>query len=136
MKTKQKGTNAERELVHLFWKNGWCGIRVAGSGSIGYPAPDVLAGNGARRLAIESKATADTNKYFPKKEIHELKEFADKFGAEPWVAIRFDNDSWYFLNLEDLKLCNNGYSVSFALAKQKGLMFEEMIGIFRQEKLA
>jgi Holliday junction resolvase len=135
MKAKQKGSNAERELIHLFWANGWCGVRAAGSGSIGYPCPDVLVGNGSRRLAIECKATCDLRKYFPQKEVDELREFGTKFGAEPWIAIRFDNDKWYFLNLEDLNKCPKGFAASFSTAKQKGLLFEELIGLFKQERL-
>ena len=53
---KAKGINAERELVHLFHKFGWSAVRIAGSGSSKYPCPDVLAGNGFRRIAIEAKA--------------------------------------------------------------------------------
>ncbi len=135
MKVKAKGTNAERELVHMFWKSGWAGVRVAGSGSIGYPAPDILVGNSIRRLAIECKATREKKKYFKRREILELQEFAAKFGVEPWVAIRFDNDQWYFLNIEDLKKSPNGFSATFSTAKQKGLIFEELIGLFRQQRL-
>jgi len=84
MKVKKKGTNAERELVHMFWKAGWAGVRVAGSGSIGYPSPDVIVGNGARRLAIECKATKDRKKYFQRKEILELLE-AVSFILSPYI---------------------------------------------------
>ncbi len=136
MKVKQKGANAERQLVHLFWKTGvWSGVRVAGSGSMGYPSPDVLVSNGDRRLAIECKAVAHTNKFFSNREIFELQEFSRKFGAEPWIGIRFDNDSWHFLNIEDLKKNTKGYSISMNLAKQKGLLFEELIGVYRQQRL-
>lgn len=135
MQVKKKGTNAERELVHMFWGAGWAGVRVAGSGSMGYPSPDVLVGNGARGLAIECKATKEKRKYFKRKEILELQEFSTKFGVEPWVGIRFDNDQWYFLNIEDLKKSPNGFSATFAIAKQKGLVFEELIGVFRQQRL-
>ena len=57
MSRKSKGINAERELIHIFWKTkSWAACRVAGSGAIKYPAPDVLAGNGNILLAIECKA--------------------------------------------------------------------------------
>ncbi|MBS3112612.1 Holliday junction resolvase [Candidatus Woesearchaeota archaeon] len=135
MKVKQKGTNAERELVHMFWGVGWAGVRVAGSGSMSYPSPDVLAGNGIRRLAIECKAIHERKKYFKRTEILELQEFSQKFGVEPWIGIRFDNDQWYFLNIEDLNKSPNGFSATFAIAKQKGLVFDELIGLFKQQRL-
>ena len=34
MSTKSKGTNAERELIHNLWANGYAAIRSAGSGSM------------------------------------------------------------------------------------------------------
>jgi len=57
MSQKSKGMNAERELIHLFWKSGWAPLRVAGSGVARTPCPDVIAGNGIRRLAIEAKSS-------------------------------------------------------------------------------
>ncbi|MBW2967284.1 Holliday junction resolvase, partial [Candidatus Woesearchaeota archaeon] len=37
MNRKAKGLSAERELIHMFWKNGWSALRVAASGAIKYP---------------------------------------------------------------------------------------------------
>jgi len=70
---KAKGTNAERDLIHLFWKNGWAAMRTAGSGSMKYPLPDVLAGNSVRKIAVECKVTSGSRQYLTKKEISELK---------------------------------------------------------------
>ena len=129
MNHKSKGSNAERELIHAFWAaEGWSAVRIAGSGSIKYPAPDVLAGNGARRVAIECKASGDTCKYLTEKEIHELQKFSKLFGAESWVGIRFNDMKWRFLAIEDLKKTGKSYSASIELSKQKGLLFEELIG--------
>jgi len=128
MSHKSKGINAERELIHLFWKNGWASIRIAGSGSSRYPCPDVLAGNGSRRIAIECKASKDSVKYLTAKEVDELQQFSKIFGAEPWIGMRFDDMKWYFLSLEDLKKSGNSFSASVELVKRKGLQFEELIG--------
>ena len=63
MSRKSKGINAERELIHLFWKtNSWTAVRIAGSGSSKYPCPDILAANISRKIAIEAKSTKDKNK--------------------------------------------------------------------------
>ena len=94
--SKRKGSKAERELLELFWKQGWAAIRAAGSGSMHFPSPDLLVGNKIRVLAIEAKFTKENNKYFPKKEIKQLINFASYFGAEPWLAIRFIRQDWVF----------------------------------------
>jgi len=127
MSLKSKGINAERELIHMFWSNNWTAIRVAGSGSTRYPSPDVIASNAVRRIAIESKVTKHRYKHFTSKEIEELKEFCLKFGAEPWIAIKFNRDNWYFLNVEDLQKTKQHFSVTFELAKNKGLAFSDLI---------
>jgi len=125
---KSKGTNAERDLIHRFNDNGWVAIRSAGSGSMQYPSPDILAGNNLRRLAIECKAVNDIKKYFTEKEITELVFFANKFGAEAWVAVRFDRIDWFFLTIEDLEKTDKSYYVDIRIAKNKGLSFEQVIG--------
>ena len=128
MNKKAKGSNAERDLIHQFFDNGWVAIRSAGSGSQQNPSPDILAGNNLRRLAIECKAVNDTKKYFTKKEIDELVYFAKTFGAEAWVAVRFDRIDWFFLNIEDLELKDKSYFVDVIIAKRKGLDFNTLIG--------
>jgi Holliday junction resolvase len=128
MSRKSKGINAERELIHLFWANNWAAIRVAGSGSIKYPCPDVLAGNSRRKVAVECKSTKGEYQYLQKDEVEALKSFSNRFGAEPWIGVRFDNDSWYFVSLDDLAKTNKNFVVSRTHAKQKGLNFNEMIG--------
>ena len=128
MSRKSKGIGAERELIHLFWNRNWASIRVAGSGSSRYPSPDVLAGNGNRRIAIECKSSSETVKYLTAKEVSELEKFSRIFGAEPWIGMRFNDLRWYFLSLEDLKNSGNSFSISVELAKKKGLEFDELIG--------
>tara|TARA_Y100000310_G_C20634314_1_gene790374 strand:+ start:945 stop:1337 length:393 start_codon:yes stop_codon:yes gene_type:complete len=124
---KAKGTKGERELVTFFNESKWCCIRVAGSGSTKYPSPDILAGNGIRRLAIECKVTKEKKKYFTKNEIDQLVIFSKTFGAESWVSIRFPDEPWYFLMLEDLKDAGKSFVVTLDLAKMKGLKKEELI---------
>ncbi len=128
MGSKEKGTRAERELLHLFWEQGWASSRMAGSGSIPLPSPDIIAGTKDRVLAIECKSIKKGGKYFYKEEIEQLKEFADRFGAEPWLGIRFDNIGWFFIQPEHLKQTEEGnFSVSLDLAKKKGLVFDVLV---------
>ncbi|MDP2750970.1 MAG: Holliday junction resolvase Hjc [Nanoarchaeota archaeon] len=127
MSRKSRGIAGERELVHKFWGNGWACIRVAGSGSSRYPCPDLLAGNNLRKLAIECKLVKSMDKYLSDEELKQLKTFAEKFGAESWLAIKFKGFDWLFINLEDLKETNKGAGISFEAAKLKGLSFDELI---------
>jgi Holliday junction resolvase len=127
MSLKSKGINAERSLLHLFWKLGWACIRVAGSGSMRHPSPDLLAGNNTRKLAIECKATGQDIQYFDKKELKELVEFSRIFGAEPWVAIKFAGSEWVFLNPEDLKETKNAFSATKKVCDIKGLSINQLV---------
>ncbi len=127
MSRKSRGIDAERDLIKKFWANGWPAIRSAGSGSMQYPSPDILTGKNGRRLAIECKLTSDTKKYFPINEIRELKYFANSFGAEAWLAIKFPKKQWIFFTPEDLKITDKSFVATVELGELKGISFEELI---------
>lgn len=128
MNQKAKGSNTERELISMFWSTGcWSAMRAAGSGCSRYPSPDLVAGNSIRRLAIECKSSAQENIYIPKEEIENLETFCRLFGAEAWIGVRFNKKEWFFLSLEDIKQTSKNYTISTALARSRGLLFEEMI---------
>jgi Holliday junction resolvase len=128
MSRKSKGINAERELIHMLWEKKWACLRTAGSGSMHFPAPDILASNKLRVVAIECKTTKKNKKYFPKEEIKQLKNFAEYFGAEPWIAVKFFRTNWYFLNTEDLRETKKSFVISKKNAESKGLLFNEFLG--------
>ena len=128
MGQKQKGTNAERELVHMFWaQKPWVCHRIAGSGSSKYPSPDLIASNNLRRMAIECKTTKKASVYIPKEEVGALVSFARMFGAEPWLAVRFPRSDWLFISPEDMAKTEHNCAISFQKAREKGLLFEELI---------
>jgi Holliday junction resolvase len=128
MSRKSKGINAERDLIHKFWATKeWSAVRIAGSGSMKYPSADILATNKLRKLAIECKTSKETSKYLTKDEVEQLKVFAKIFGAEPWIGVKFNREEWFFLNVEDLKCTGNNFLVSVDMARNKGLLFEELI---------
>lgn len=134
--SKKKGGRLERELFHLLYESGWSPIRVAGSGSVPVPSADIIAGKAGRVVAIECKS-GKSPRYINKKQIQELQEFADKFGAEPWVGARFDNIEWFFLELHNLKSTKTGnnFVVDINLAKKKGIKFDELLGKYKQVRL-
>ena len=127
MSLKSKGINAERELVHKFWSVNWACLRIAGSGSSRYPSPDILVGNKLRRLAIECKVTKEQKKYFEKNSVEALRKFADVFGAEPWVAIKFKGSDWLFVSTNDLDEKGRTFVIDKESAQRKGLLFEELV---------
>lgn len=127
---KAKGSNAERELIRLFWNNKWVALRVAGSGSASYPCPDILASNASRVLAIECKSSGELSRHVPKLQVEDLITFAKGFGAEPWIGARFNDMKWAFFSPEDLKKTGTGFSVSVKMVKEKGLSFEQLLGLF------
>jgi holliday junction resolvase Hjr len=128
MNKKAKGTDAERSLVHLFWsKKDWVAHRIAGSGSSKYPSPDIIASNNIRKLVIECKSTSKNVIYIPKEEINSLKKFGEMFGAEVWLAFKFNREEWLFSTIENMNETNTSYTIKIEQIKQKGLLFEELI---------
>lgn len=128
MASKNKGTRYERELFHMFWDtNEFSAVRIAGSGSTPMPAPDLVVGGKNKHFAIECKSVKASSKYFKEGEIEELILFANKFGAQPYVAIRFNNRGWFFVKPENLKKTNKTFCLSYELAKEKGISFEKLI---------
>jgi len=121
----------------MFWKTGtWASIRSAGSGSTPLPAPDILAGNKEKLLAIECKAIKTKSKHFKKEEIIQLQSFSQILNATPIVAMRFDNNGWFFLDANNLKENKGGnYTVTFNLCQKEGIKFEELVGKYKQTKL-
>lgn len=127
MSRKGKGISAERELIHLFWAAGWAACRVAGSGAIKYPCPDIIAGCEHRRLAVECKASGEGYQYIEGRTIQKLKDFCARFAAEPWIGVRFDRDGWFFVSLDEIHLSGQGRTISLDSAKSRGVLFEELI---------
>jgi Holliday junction resolvase len=127
MGNKEKGSNAERDLIHMFWATKqWTAIRVAGSGSMKYPAPDILASCSGIHLAIECKATSANYQYLEKREVEELVQFARTAGARALIAVKFNRTPWCFLNPDDLPATEKNYSVTPKLAERRGMTFEEI----------
>jgi len=135
MSSKGKGTRYERELIHMFYDSGFSVVRSAGSGSTPLPSPDIIVSNSKTIFAIECKAISSKRKYFPEREINELKAFSEGFGAIPLIAIRFDRIGWFFVHIKDLGFSKTNHFISLELARKKGMNFDEVIGKYKQLKL-
>jgi Holliday junction resolvase len=121
MSRKSKGSDAERELLHRFWNAGWGCMRAAGSGSIQWPEPDLIAGNRSSLLAIECKATIGNKKYFDPKEIEDLRTIAELLGAKAVVGVKFNRHGWVFREAKNLE-----FKGKMPCMDKKGLTFEEL----------
>jgi len=134
--SKKKGTRWERQLFNLLWEHFGPCLRSAGSGCTPKPSPDLLASNGKRILVIECKNNKKEVIYLTQKEIFELNLFAKNFNAEPWLAIKFDNKGWYFIRSDKIsKSKGESFRVSLDDLKKEGLVFDEFVGKYEQQKL-
>ncbi len=109
---KKKGTRFERALIDKLWEFGFAAVRVAGSGMSTFPAPDIVAGNGKKILAIEVKMRKSLPLYLSYEEIKQLKIFSEKFGAEPFVALKLPRKDWKFFSLDLLESSGRNYRIS------------------------
>ncbi|MFQ5891647.1 MAG: Holliday junction resolvase Hjc [Candidatus Methanofastidiosia archaeon] len=118
----KKGRKAERFVVEKLWKRGYAAVKIPGSGrAYKRPHPDVVAGNGRNYFTIEVKVTQNDYKYFPKKEVEDLKSFSEIFGAKALFAVRFKG-KWRLFETFDLGKTKKGYKA----LSEKGRMFEEV----------
>lgn len=86
-----KGDRLERDLVNVLDARGFAVMRAPASGSAtDRELPDVLAGNGQGFYAFEAKSSAGQPIYLDGDEIADLRYFAEHFGAEPRLAVKFD----------------------------------------------
>lgn len=131
---KKKGSNAERELLHMFWANDIATVRIAGSGSSKHPMPDLIAGVNKKLIAIECKNIDSDNIYFKENEIYELEKFAIMSGMMPFVAVRVKNEGWYFLHTNSLNKTKNMHSFNRKNEelKDKILNFEKIVRFLKE----
>jgi Holliday junction resolvase len=126
MSRKSRGIAFERELVHILQEKGFAAIRIAGSGCTQTPSADILAGNGRSLFAFECKSTSLAHRYISIEAMNEFVTFAHQFGAQAWIAIRFLRTPWFFLHFEDIPKTDKFYRVTQELAKQKGLLIQDL----------
>ncbi|RZN64841.1 MAG: Holliday junction resolvase [Candidatus Methanoliparum thermophilum] len=134
----RKGTDSERELVNMLWKAGFAAIRSPASGAATKnPLPDIIAGNGKRYLSIEVKSSSKGKIYIKKREIEDLAAFSKKFGAEPYLGVKFNGERWAFICVERLdSITKDGnYRIDLRETRQTWMDFDELLGKSRQVRL-
>ncbi len=123
MGNKEKGTNAERELLKKFVEEGWMAIRVAGSGILPDPSCDLIAGRRNKKYCIEVKSIKTNRKYLDRKQIESFILFSEIFGLKPMLALRFNREGWFFLHPKHLKKTKGSLSIDLETARKKGKKF-------------
>ena len=127
MKTSRKriGTDAERELCHIFMSHNYRVIRCAGSGTLNNSDCDLIVANKKKNYCVEVKSTRKGGVYIPKDRVKELIIFAEDTNFEPVMALRFLREKWIFIHPNQLKDSGSTLSITLKRAKEEGKIFEE-----------
>ncbi|MHA1199283.1 MAG: Holliday junction resolvase Hjc [Candidatus Heimdallarchaeaceae archaeon] len=132
--SKKRATDYERTLVNRFWDYGFAVMRApSSSGTSKMPRPDVLAGCAKKGmlLAVEIKTSRQNVFYIQKEQIEGLQLFADRIGAQSYVAVKFVGKRMDYLFLsvpESLTLSKGGsYRVAIDDLKNQGVDFYTLI---------
>jgi Holliday junction resolvase - archaeal type len=138
MTASDKGSRRERELVNKLDAKGFAVMRAPASGSAtDRDLPDVLAGNGERFYAIEAKSSSGNPIYIDSEEIESLQYFAQGFGAESKIAVRFDETEWAFFSPNEVYRTDSGnYRIKRETAIARGSDLLELAGISTQQSLS
>jgi Holliday junction resolvase len=136
-----RGIDAERSLVNILWKNGFAVMRAPSSGSATKrPLPDIIAGSKQRGLqfVIEVKTTRLKTLYVEYDSIHQLLEFGQTFGCEPYLAIRFRrlSKNWIFIRPSQLQITKGkNYKITLKEALATGIDLKTLVGEGKQMRL-
>jgi len=136
-----RGIDAERSLVNILWKNGFAVMRAPSSGSATKrPLPDIIAGSKKRGLqfVLEVKTTRLETLYVDYDSIHQLLEFSQTFGCEPYLAIRFRGltRNWIFSRPSQLQITKGkNYKITLKEALATGFDLKTLIGEGKQMRL-
>ncbi|MHC1586332.1 MAG: Holliday junction resolvase Hjc [Candidatus Hecatellaceae archaeon] len=125
-----RGVREERELVRLLDRLGFAVVRSPASGSrTKLDRPDLLAGRRGLILALEVKATGKEVLYLKRESVEQLIRFSDRFGAKPYVAVKFKGKGvgWLLVEAGSLERTGKGFKLSLREALKKGLTPEALV---------
>ncbi|MFA5105433.1 MAG: Holliday junction resolvase Hjc [Candidatus Micrarchaeia archaeon] len=123
----QKGSRAERELIHAFSDAGFCVIRAAGSG-VNSLSPDLLAFKGPKQFAFESKAHEKESLQLAKEQFRGLLFWQDNTGISTYVAWRRNRLGFRFVSLGLFDENQASFSVSWKKAILADVKLEDLTG--------
>jgi len=126
----RKGIKEERELIHKLDSLGFAVLRAPSSGSgTKLDRPDILAGRKGLILALEVKTSKKKTFYVKEESINQLVRFSEKFGAKPFVAVKFKHTGlgWLLIEPEKMVKTSKGYKISLTHVRLKGKSLESII---------
>ncbi|NCP72311.1 hypothetical protein GW835_02890 [archaeon] len=127
MQHKKKGSNAERELLFMFFDIGFMAARVAGSGSSTLPTPDIIVIKDNIGFAIECKTKSGEYLNIREEQIKELETWEKISGHKAYIAWRLTGKKWYFVHFSKLNKTKKAFSIKKEEIIQKGLIFNDFI---------
>ncbi|HRT03899.1 MAG TPA: Holliday junction resolvase Hjc, partial [Candidatus Diapherotrites archaeon] len=107
-------------------------VRVAGSGSISIPTPDILAIKHKKGCAIECKTKSGEYLNIKESQIQELNIFEKRTGFKSYIAWRLEKDNWYFITPEKINKTKKAYSIKREEIKEKGMTFDKFISLISE----
>jgi len=136
--TKTKGVRVERELANKFWQLGFAVVRSGSSGGGVRKrfAPDLVVMRNGKIAVLEVKyRSKDSRVQLDIDRIYKLREFANRAGAKAYIAVKFSNEQWRFVSIEQitqlLENGNNGNSKYIYLTREyvtkNGLTLREFV---------
>ncbi|MEM3736734.1 MAG: Holliday junction resolvase Hjc [Candidatus Bathyarchaeia archaeon] len=123
----KRGVAEERELVHRLDTLGFAVLRAPASGSrTKLDRPDLVAGGYGVHLALEVKTSSRPTLYISKITIDQLSRFAQRFGATPYLAVKFKHQhkGWVLIDPKKLARTKTGYKLTLKEALKVGLRLE------------
>ena len=123
MGNKEKGANAERELLKMLCENNWRAARVAGSGVMDESPCDLIAGKKGKKCCIEVKSFKNKKKYLSKQQIEDFMIFSEIFGLQPVLALRVNREGWFFISPKHLEDTGKCFAINIETARTKGERF-------------
>lgn len=123
-----KGDRRERELVNELDDRGFAVMRAPASGSATErELPDVLAGQDGTFYAVEAKSSGGDPIYVDGQEVTDLLFFAENFGAEPLIGVRYDREPWWFARPAACHCTDgNNYRLKLETAEKKARGIDEL----------
>lgn len=119
----------ERELARLLWERGFACIRggASGAGVRSRFVPDLTAMRRGLILVMEVKVRSREEPiYVEKEKIEKLREFAERAGAIPLLAVKYRGHPWYFVPITKLIPCSTTYRVDPELVRREGLRLSDL----------
>jgi len=125
-----KGVREERELVRILDGLGFAVLRAPASGSrTKLDRPDLLAGRKGFIIALEVKSTSRETLYLREETVAQLLRFSKRFGAKPFLAVKFKHKRrrWLLVEVEGFRRTGRGFKLTLREALKKGFTPEALV---------